>query len=316
GAGAIGGVVGARLFQAGHDVVLIARGDHLDAIQSQGLRLETPDETLTVEVPAVGSAAQAGLRAGDVVLLAVKSQDTAAALATLPIAVPVVCLQNGVENERVALRLFPDVYGCCVLCPASHLEPGSVVAYSSPVTGALDVGRYPGGVDETAVAVATAFRASTFESVARPDVMRWKYAKLLTNLGNAVEAVLGPDARGGAIAQRVREEGVACLRAAGVDFASEEEDAERRASVAIRPVAGQRRGGGSSWQSLARGSGSIEADYLNGEIALLGRMHGVPTPVNATVQRLANRVAAERRPPGSITEAALLEALGQAAQVD
>lgn len=64
--------------------------------------------------------------------------------------------------------------------------------------------------------------------------------------------------------------------------------------------------GGSSWQSLVRGTGSIEADHLNGEIVLLGRLHGVPTPVNAVLQRRARQAAATGAGPGSITAGALL----------
>ena len=54
-----------------------------------------------------------------------------------------------------------------------------------------------------------------------------------------------------------------------------------------REIEGARARGGSTWQSLARGTGTIETDYLNGEIALLGRLHGVPTPVNAALQAIA-----------------------------
>jgi 2-dehydropantoate 2-reductase len=71
--------------------------------------------------------------------------------------------------------------------------------------------------------------------------------------------------------------------------------------VQIVKINGTERGGGSSWQSLTRGTGSIEADYLNGEIVLLGREFGVPTPVNEVLQRLANQAARERRTPGSLT---------------
>ncbi len=60
------------------------------------------------------------------------------------------------------------------------------------------------------------------------------------------------------------------------------EERERRGDLVEHgEIAGVPRPGGSSWQSLAKGSGTIEADYLNGEIVLLGRLHGVPTPVNA-----------------------------------
>jgi 2-dehydropantoate 2-reductase len=314
GAGAIGGVIGARLHEHGHDVVLVARGPHLDAIRSRGLTIESPDRSATLAVPAVASPAEIDFTPDDVVLVAVKSQDTVAALDALRSAtdhaLPIVCLQNGVANERFALRRFADVYGVCVMCPAAHVEPGVVQASSSPIAGLLDIGRYPSGTDDTARAVAAAFSASTFESVPRDDVMRWKYTKLLMNLGNAVEALCAPSPAAGALAARLRAEGVACLEAAGIAFASEAEDRDRRADkLSIRPIGGARRGGGSSWQSLARGAGSIESDYLNGEIVLVGRTHGVPTPANALVQRLANRAAREGRAPGSMPAADVLAML-------
>ncbi len=70
--------------------------------------------------------------------------------------------------------------------------------------------------------------------------------------------------------------------------------------IRLVEIDGVPRRGGSSWQSLNRGTGTIEADYLNGEIALLGRLHGVPTPLNELLQRLANAFARERRPAGSL----------------
>jgi 2-dehydropantoate 2-reductase len=77
------------------------------------------------------------------------------------------------------------------------------------------------------------------------------------------------------------------------------------------PVPGQPRNASSSWQSLARGTGTIEADYLNGEIVLLGRLYGVPTPVNVLLQQVANRMAREGLPPGSMTVADLEAQLGR-----
>jgi 2-dehydropantoate 2-reductase len=128
------------------------------------------------------------------------------------------------------------------------------------------------------------------------------------NLGNAVQALCASG--GKELAQRARAEGEACLRAAGIDFASEAEDRERRGEILkLGSIAGRPRAGGSTWQSLARASGSIETDYLNGEIALLGRLHGVPTPVNELLQRLAAEAARERRPPGGASEDELLRML-------
>ena len=80
----------------------------------------------------------------------------------------------------------------CVICPATHLAPGVVEAESSPCPGILDVGRYPDGIDATVAEVAAALTTATFDSRVLADVMRWKYAKLLVNLGNAVEAICGP----------------------------------------------------------------------------------------------------------------------------
>jgi 2-dehydropantoate 2-reductase len=71
----------------------------------------------------------------------------------------------------------------------------------------------------------------------------------------------------------------------------------------LRQVAGQQRGGGSSWQSLTRGGVGIETPYLNGEIVLLGRLHGVPIPVNEALTNIALRAARRRARPGSFTAA-------------
>jgi 2-dehydropantoate 2-reductase len=316
GAGAIGGAIGGRLFEAGHDVTLVARGDHLRALRDEGLTLASPDGSTTLRPPAVGHPAEAGLRDGDVVILAMKSQDTAAALAALvphaPPGVRVLCVQNGVNNERVALRLFPHVYAVAVMLPATHLQPGVVVAHLAPTTGLLDLGRYPEGVDAVAEEVSAALSGATFGSQARPDIMRWKYRKLILNLGNAVEALCGPEAaRSTPLVRMARAEGETCLQAAGIDAVSIEDDKTRRGDVFhMRPVPGHERQGGSSWQSVARGLRSIETDYLTGEIVLLGRLHRVPTPVNELLQRLANRMVAEGLPPGSVAAEDVLARLG------
>jgi 2-dehydropantoate 2-reductase len=311
GAGAIGGVVGGRLFQHGADVVLIARGAHHRALAERGLVLESAEERVTLSVPVVARPDEIAFTDDDVVLLATKSQDTEGALDALRRATdvlpPIVCAQNGVENERVALRRFPDVYGVCVMCPTTHLEPGVVQANSSPISGLLDIGRYPDGTDDLTESVAATFCASTFVSVARPDIMRWKYTKLLMNLGNAIEALCARSPASAELARLARAEGAAALDGAGIAYASRDEDKERRGDLlAVRPIDGARRGGGSSWQSLQRGTGSIETDYLNGEIVLLGRLHGVPTPANAVLCELANDAARRGTAPGSIDAETLL----------
>lgn len=315
GAGAIGGVLGGLLHEAGHDVRLIARGAHLDAMVADGLTIESGDRRITLRVPAVGDALSAEASRADAVLLAVKSQDTAAALAALVDAgardVPLVCVQNGIANEPFALRTMPAVYGVTVMFPTSHLTPGVVEQNCSPIPGLLDIGRYPEGVDDVAKTVAAAFVSAGFESEPRPDIMRWKAAKLLMNLGNAAQALCGNVDGVGDVMRAARAEGVAALDAAGVAYVSDAEDKARRADLLQwKPIGDRPRGGGSSWQSLVRGTGAIETDYLNGEIVLLGRLHGVPTPVNEVLQRLAAQAAAAGAKPGVHTPTELLASAG------
>lgn len=314
GAGAIGGLVGGRLFQAGHHVTLVARGMHLGVLQRQGLRLESPDGEVSLSIPATNDASEIGWRGGEVVLVAVKSNQTEAALARLATAAPpdivVASLQNGLANEPAILRRFAHVQSVYVMCAASHLEPGVVQAWSSPVSGLLDVGRFPSGLDNTTEELAMAFRSAGFDSIARSAIWRWKVRKLLTNLANAVEAVCGPAARGGELTRRLVAEGEATVAAAGLDSAAIKEDRSRRERVLrIGEIGGRQRHGGSSWQSVQRGTGNIETDYLNGEVVLLGRLHGIPTPANEVVQQLAREVAASGGLPGQVTEKEVLRRL-------
>ncbi|MCZ4119183.1 ketopantoate reductase family protein [Streptomyces sp. H39-S7] len=318
GAGAIGGTIGGRLFDSGREVVLVARGAHYEALRDGGLRLTLPGGALKLPVPVVDGPEAVELRADDVLVVAVKTQDSVAALdawAGRPVAgggtaggrLPVVCAQNGVAGERLALRRFRRVYGMCVWLPASYLEPGSIEASCEPLTGILHLGRFPAGSDALAERIAADLMESGFDAPTPSDVMRWKYGKLLKNLGNAVEATCGPldgddAAPAGDLVRRAVAEGEAVLDAAGVDRAGEaEQTAARGDRVRLQPLNGVTRGGGSSWQSLTRGTGSIEADYLNGEIVLLGRMTGIDTPVNAVLQQVANAFAREGRRPGEIT---------------
>ncbi|MFG2099117.1 ketopantoate reductase family protein [Micromonospora echinaurantiaca] len=321
GAGAVGGTIGVRLAEAGHDVTLVARGAHLDAIRQRGLTLRQPEREQTARLPAVDRPGDRPLPADTVLLLTVKSQDTAGALAAwadAPVAgggtagerLPLFTAQNGVANEPAALRLFAEVHPVCVWLPATHLEPGVVVANGHPHPGMLHLGRYPTGSDAVDRAVAADLTGAGFVAPVRADVMRWKYGKLLANLGNGLQALLGRDIPDD-LAGRVRAEAEAVLAAAGIAHTNRaEEVAERGDLVQHRPVGGAERAGGSTWQSLARGAGSAEADHLNGEIVLLGRLHGVPTPANAAVQVAVRRAVRERIPAGGFPLAELTKMIG------
>lgn len=306
GVGAIGGTVAGALADAGKEVIGIARGAQLDAIRARGLTLRTPRGSATHRFDCFGDPAEAGLRPGDVVLLCMKTQDTAGALVQLAAAglrdQPVFCVQNGVENERLALRRFPNVHCVTVLLPADFITPGEVAAFGSPNYGIFDIGRYPSGTDADDRAVAEALTQAGIPSFVQPDVMSRKYGKLLMNLGNIVEAALGKGRDAKEITDRLRGEAEAALRAAGIAWHVVDLSDPRLAELmTIAEMPGIARVGGSSTQSLTRGAGSIETDYLNGEIVLLGRLHGVPVPLNAFFLDVATRMLRDKLAPGSIS---------------
>ncbi|WP_424211225.1 ketopantoate reductase family protein [Streptomyces sp. BI20] len=319
GAGAIGATLGGRLAAAGHEVLLAARGEHARVLRERGLTLTTADGVAVHRLPVVAGPQEAGeLRPDDVLVLAVKTQDAPAALdawgaaevaggGTAAQRLPVLCAQNGVEADRMALRRFARVIGVCVWLPSTFLEPGEVSALCAPLTGILHLGLAAGGTDRTCERIAADLRGAGFGAPVVPDVMRWKHAKLLSNLGNAVQAVTGlaPDPAKGALALRAIREAKTVYEAAGIVWADEAEQAAARDGKVEPPAEGAAGRGGSTWQSLRRGTGSVEADWLNGEIALLGRLHGVPTPVNETLRHAANILAREGFPPGAMSIADL-----------
>jgi 2-dehydropantoate 2-reductase len=154
--------------------------------------------------------------------------------------------------------------------------------------------------------IAADLAVSAFGVESVQDAMRWKYAKLLSNLGNAVEALCGDQPRTRDVRRQAVAEAEAALSAAGAGHITENEFAAAvNAGVQVCSVEGEVRDGGSSWQSLVRGRGSIETDFLNGEIVLLGREHDLATPVNEALQLLARRFAADHREAGSLPVAEL-----------
>jgi 2-dehydropantoate 2-reductase len=117
-----------------------------------------------------------------------------------------------------------------------------------------------------------------------------------------LQAICGFEAQGGDLARAARDEALACYRAAGIEFIPEEEMRQRvLAEIKLTAIAGHPRTGGSTWQSLVRGLSSIEVDFLNGEIVLLGKLHGIPTPYNRLLQKVANQMARTGKRPGSIS---------------
>lgn len=306
GVGAIGGTVAAALALSGQEVVGIARGAQLDAIRARGLRLRTPDADRVARFDCVAGPGEIAFRPDDAILLAMKTQDTEPALDALRAAgverQPIFCAQNGVANERLALRRFPNVHGVTVMMPATFLVPGEVAAFSTPRHGVFDLGRYPAGRDGDDARMAAALERANVAAFVSDAVMESKHGKLLLNLRNMLEAALGPGADTAPFLPPLRAEAEAAFAAAGIVWRDVGSGDPRRAALMRQaPVAGVARSGGSSTQSLARGTGTLETDWLNGEVVLLGRLHGIPTPANAFLVGLGARLVRAGLRPGAVT---------------
>ncbi|WP_062205514.1 ketopantoate reductase family protein [Streptomyces sp. NBRC 109706] len=314
GAGAVGGALAADLLLAGIPAVLSARGAALDAIRARGLVRVTPAGRRTVPVPVVGGPAETELTPDDVLLLATKAQDAQATLADwawrptgdggLAADLPVITLQNGLDAERVAARWFGNVIGATVLVPARHLGPGEVLTAAAPRAGQLLVGGLPfparpAPPDPAAVAFVEDADAAGWLAQGVPDASRWKAWKLLHNVTNAVELFTGAPEELAAVGRRATAEARTVLTAAGHTVADPETERTYDPALAtIVPGSGHVQGQQSTWQSFERGASS-EVDFLNGEISLLGRLHGVPTPVNSALQRVLGVSASAGEKPGS-----------------
>jgi len=314
GAGGVGGVVGGHLARAGHDVVLIGRPGHVQAIDREGLRLVTPAGTHALRLPAVTRPDQINFGPDDVVLLCMKGQNTEEALRDLRAVTsdaPIFCFQNGVRNEEIAAQYFSRVYGAMVKIGAIYLADGEVIARWDP-PGSLVVGCYPRGTDGLVEAVAAKLRTAGFLVMVSRDVMPYKWGKLMDNLGNAITAI--SNARGvdaDVIGRAARQELQDLLTETGTRWVSAEQLAHDFPETA-RPRRGSldTEAQSSTWQSLARRTGTIETEFLNGEVVRLAEKLGHQAPVNEKLWHISLEMSANRETPGKYTPARLRKLVG------
>jgi 2-dehydropantoate 2-reductase len=276
GAGAVGCYYGGMLARAGHDVTLIGRPRHVEAIERQGLRLETQtfDERIRVSASSEGSA----VRSAQLVLLCVKSTDTESAAAAIkPHLAPdalVLSLQNGVENaDRLRAILPQDVLAAVVYIGTEMAGPGHVRHHGR---GELIIERSRAS-DELAQALIAAGVPTDISDNVRGAL----WAKLILNCAyNALSAITqlpyGRLVKGAGITAVMRDVVDECLAVAKADDVTIPGDVDAAIRKIAETVPGQY---SSTAQDLARGKPS-EIDHLNGVIVRRGEALGVATPVN------------------------------------
>ncbi|MBI3770428.1 MAG: ketopantoate reductase family protein [Deltaproteobacteria bacterium] len=302
GTGAVGGYFGARLADAGHDVVFFARGRNLAALREGGLTVGSVDGDL--RLPRVAATdALAGTAPVELALVTVKSYDTAATAAAIaPVVTPetiVLSLQNGIENESLlasALGL-PPLLGAMTQIGAELTAPGVVRHVAQ---GTIYFGELTGHESPRTRTLVELFTAAAIRHRCSRQILLMLWDKLSWNAAfNAVTALTrttsGAAARLPATARLLRAamlEVIAVARAQGILL-----DPARVDGVVA--YAGEHLGElrTSMLQDVERG-GRLEHDAINGAVVRIGEAVGVPTPLNATLVALLSALDLARTHPG------------------
>lgn len=293
GAGAVGCYYGGMLARAGHEVVLIGRPAHVEAINRDGLYMETLSFREHVRVAA--STDPAGLRGAETVLCCVKSGDGAQAAAEmaphLAAAAMLVSLQNGVDNAaRLQAALARPVVPAVVYVAAGMAGPGHLRHHGR---GELLLGPSPGSARLQAIFAAAGVPATISDNVAGA-----LWDKLIVNCAyNGLSAITqlpyGSIVQGASVRAVLRDIVDECVAVARADGIRLNADPWQNVEAIARTMPGQT---SSTAQDLARGRRS-EIDYLNGHVVARGDALGVPTPVNRAIHALVRLLEDARRTP-------------------
>jgi 2-dehydropantoate 2-reductase len=320
GAGAIGSIIGASLSEAGQEVVLVGRAAHVEAICREGLQLHEPGgRSRRVRLNAVEALSQIVPRAEDRLLITLKAQQTADAVAVISnlyaSGTPLVSFQNAVNNEALfAAHCFSRIYGGMVDVSGSFLQPG-VVHFTR--NNLLAIGRYPHGMDDLGESIATDLEKAGFNIERSSRIMELKWWKLVINTTNALLAVLdcwvqraNHDPIIAPMMADLFEEGFRVLESAGIAvqapknlLPASEMIARLRAHAAHHPqeLPFEERTYPSTWQDLCLRRGSTEVPLFNGEIIRLGAQAGVPTPLNALLLEMVENMAKNKETPPKLS---------------
>jgi 2-dehydropantoate 2-reductase len=286
GAGAVGGYYGGMLAHAGADVTLIARGRHLQAIQSDGLTVRRQKETIHIpDIKATASPEEAG--PCDVVLFAVKSTVTEESAEQIsPLIGPetmVISLQNGIDNEeKLAERLGAQhVVGGVAYISAAIERPG-VIHHAS--LGSLTIGELDGEKSERVNRFAALASGAGIETRVTSDIVRTKWEKLLWNITfNPLSALTGaivgdilddPELR--RTAEAILSEYVSVAKAKGLALREKAIQGVMSSSDSVRSHKT------SMLQDREAGK-AMEIEAIGGAIVRMGRQLGVPTPALQSV---------------------------------
>lgn len=284
GVGGVGGPFGAALAAAGHDVTFIARGDHLKAMQENGLRIVGEHAHHINPAQATNNPESVG--PVDVVLYAVKLGAVESAASLLPPLLgqntAVLSLQNGVDTEtRLTSLIGPSHVMAGVAEIFATIEAPGVIRQVSPFIR-VRFGELDNKKSERAEALLIAFEKAGLEAEISQDIERTIWLKFLplvalSGMTSATRVTIGQireDREARAMLHAAIDEAAAVGIAKGINLSSQDVDASM-ARVDVAPAHGR----ASMAVDLERGK-PLELPWLSGVVVSLGREYGVPTPVH------------------------------------
>jgi 2-dehydropantoate 2-reductase len=287
GSGGLGGYFGARLCDGGAEVHFIARGQHLQAMRSQGLRIEGPDAIHIPRVNATDDPSEVGVV--DFVMLCVKLWDTEAALQQIrPMVGPattIISFQNGVLKDQYLRATYnePHIMGGVGYVATTIDRPG-VIRQTGPMQrllfGEFDGSRSLRGQALLAACLAGSINAELTENILREIWQKYVFLVGLSGTTTTIRKPIGPireNPQTRALLLDVMREVVAVGRAQGVDLA--EDYAEVRLKLADDVAYDMT---SSMHHDLERGN-PLEVRWLAGGVVELGQRKGVPTPLNRAI---------------------------------
>jgi 2-dehydropantoate 2-reductase len=280
GAGGVGGYLGVRLAQAGHEIAWLARGATLAALREKGIRLETPSEEIKLG-PQLASDDAAALGAVDAVIVTVKLYDLASLAPRIaPVAheTLVLPLQNGVEAHAILSKALPGarVLKGTVSTKSFARAPGDIVCKS----GFCKI-RLGGGAEAHALAnalnecktVSAAYSASIDLDIWSKFVMLASFSAVSCMARATIGEVLGDEASRRLLVEAA-EEAAAVGRALGVELPR-----DIAALVDLHTREMPKDGRPSMLEDLEAGR-PLELEFLSGAVVRLGAKAGVPTPIH------------------------------------
>ena len=314
GAGAIGSAIGGSLTKMGYDVTLISKKPHIDAISSQnGLYLHTLKGIILQPIKVTDTIAHCRIDSDTVIFQTMKANDTQSVLNDLKYInknTPIICWQNGIENEAIVSKVFKRVYGGIVRFTGTLMKPGTVQFAG---TGKLIVGLYPKGMDTVVTAIVNDLNSTGFTTLKSDNIMQDKWLKILVNLISCIKPITiktkdEPEKRI-EICRNALKEGIEVLKKTGINAAStnKTEDSPENMLVNFSKSLSLADGEGqgmqlknSTWQSLAKKNSAIENDFYTGTIIKLGKECNVPTPYNRAILHFLHKIADNNLGPESI----------------